>query len=62
MKFTEEQLKILRLGTQFAIEREPKHYINHLIIDTDNAIKQLNSNEQNAFRYLATKNSTNKGI
>ena len=49
VKFTEEQLKVLRLGPQFATEREPKHYINHLIIDTDNAIKHLNSNEQNAF-------------
>ena len=55
VNFTGEQLKTLSLGPQFAIEREPRHYINHLIIDTDNAIRQLDSNIQNAFRYFATK-------
>ena len=53
--FTGEQLKTLSLGPQFDIEREPRHYINHLTVDTDNAIRQLDSNIQNAFRYLATK-------
>ena len=44
VKFTGEQLKTLNLDPQFAIEKEPRHYINQLIVDTNNAIKHLNSN------------------
>ena len=33
----------------------PKYYINKLIIDTENAIKNLQSNMQNTFWYLAAK-------
>ena len=52
--FTKEQLKTLNLGPQFAIEKDPKYYINELIIYTDNAIRHLNSSVQNAVTYLAT--------
>jgi hypothetical protein len=51
----EEQINTLKLGPQYAIERNPKQYINELIIDTENAIRHLQNNAQNAFRYIATK-------
>jgi hypothetical protein len=38
---------------QYAIEKNPKYYINELIIDTENAIKNPQSSIQNTFRYLA---------
>jgi len=53
--FTKEHIKTLEMDTQYAIERNPKYYINELIIDTENAIKTLQSNMQNTFRYLAAK-------
>ena len=37
------------------MEQEPKKYINELIIDTENAIRHLESKIQNTYRYLATK-------
>jgi len=53
--FTKEQINTLKLGPQYAIEKNPKLYINELIIDTENAIRYLQSNIQNTFRYLAAK-------
>jgi fructose-1,6-bisphosphatase/sedoheptulose 1,7-bisphosphatase-like protein len=41
------------MGPQYAIEKNPKYYINKLIIATENAIKNLQSSIQNTFRYLA---------
>ena len=49
------------MGPQYAIERNPKYYINELIIDTENAIKNLQSNIQNTFRYIEAKNITQIG-
>jgi hypothetical protein len=43
------------MGPQYAIENNPKQYINELIIDTENAIKYLHNGIQK-FRYLAAKN------
>jgi hypothetical protein len=43
------------LGPQYAIEKNLKLYINELIIGTENAIRHLQSNIQNTFRYLTTK-------
>jgi hypothetical protein len=43
------------MGPQYAIEKNPKYCINDLIIDTENAIKHLQNNMQNAFCYLAAK-------
>jgi hypothetical protein len=53
--FTKEQINTLKLGPQYAIEKNPKLYINELIIDTENAIRHLQSNIQNTFRYLKAK-------
>jgi hypothetical protein len=41
--FTKEQIKTLGMGPQYAIEKNPKHYINEIIIDTENAIKNLHN-------------------
>jgi hypothetical protein len=53
--FTQEQIKTLEMGPQYAVERNPKCYINELIIDTENAIRNLQSSMQNTFRHLAAK-------
>jgi len=53
--FTREQINTMKLGPQYTIERNPKQYINELIVDTENAIKHLQSNVQNTFRYMAAK-------
>jgi hypothetical protein len=53
--FTKEQINTLELGSQYAIERNPKQYINELIVDTENAIRHLQSNTQNMFRCTAAK-------
>jgi hypothetical protein len=55
VKFTKEQINILALGPNYAIEKDPKHYFDELIIDTENVIRQLEPKIQNTFRYLATK-------
>jgi SLT domain-containing protein len=53
--FTKEQINTLKLGPQYAIENNPKLYINELIIDTENVIRHLQNNMQNTFRHLAAK-------
>ena len=53
--FTKEQINTLKMGPQYAIERNPKFYINELIIDTENAIRHLHNSMQNTFRHLAAK-------
>ena len=53
-KFTKEQISTLALCPYYALEKDPKHYINELIIDTENAIRQLDTKVQNTFRYTAT--------
>jgi hypothetical protein len=53
--FTKEQIQTLSLGPNFAIEMQPKRYINALIVDTENAIRQLEPKMQNVYRHLAAK-------
>jgi len=55
IKLTKEQVKTLSLGPNYEVEQESKHYINKLIIDTENAIRCLEPKIQNTFRYLASK-------
>jgi hypothetical protein len=43
------------MGLQYAIERNPKFYINELIIETENAIRHLHNSMQNTFCHLAAK-------
>ena len=53
--FNHEHLHTLSLGPNYAIEKDPKHYINDLIIDTENAIRHLYPKIQNTYRHMATK-------
>jgi len=41
------------LGPNYAIEKEPKRYINELIVDTEHAIRQLDPKLQYTYRHLA---------
>ena len=38
IRFTKEQIRTLSLGSNYAIELEPKQFINALIVDIENAI------------------------
>ena len=42
------------IGPKLCSGNDPIHYINELIIDTENAIRQLDPKVQNTFRYMAT--------
>jgi hypothetical protein len=53
--FNKEEEKILELGLNYAFERPVKHFLQDLIIDTENAIKQLDVKEQNTYCFLACK-------
>jgi len=45
--FTKEQINMLAHGPNYAKEKDPRHYINELIIDTENAIRQMDPKIQN---------------
>jgi pantothenate kinase len=53
--FNNEETTILELGLNYAFERTPKQFLQDLIIDTENAIKQLDNKEQGIYRFLAHK-------
>jgi hypothetical protein len=53
--FNHEHLHTLSLGPNYATEKDPKHYINDLIIETENAIRHLDPKIQNTYRHMATK-------
>jgi hypothetical protein len=63
-----EEKDILQLGLNYAIEKPTTHIIQNLVIDTENAIRQLHENEQNIYRHLAStkikqiKNTTTTNI
>jgi hypothetical protein len=52
---SKEQLNTLSLGPNYAIEKEPKTYLNNLIIDTEMAIRQLEPKIQNTYRHIAAR-------
>jgi hypothetical protein len=55
IKLSQEQINTLNTGFDYAIENDPKQFINTLIIDIENAIRNLDTKIQNTFRYPATK-------
>ena len=67
-KFNKEEKDILQLGLNYAIEKPTTQIIQHFVIDTENAIRQLHENEQNIYRHLASnkikqiKNTTTTNI
>jgi hypothetical protein len=52
--FTKEHIHTSALGHNYALAKDPKDYINELIIDTENAIRQLDPKIQNTFIYMAS--------
>jgi hypothetical protein len=53
--FTKEEQELLDLGAQHSIQRPLKTYWNNLIIETESAVRLLDTRVQDAFRLLATK-------
>jgi hypothetical protein len=49
MKHSSEQINTLNLGLNYAMEKDPKQFINTLIIDTENGIRHLDIKIQNTF-------------
>ena len=52
-QLTVEQVKVLSLGPQYAIEINPKKCINNIIIETENAIRCMEPKWQNFYRFQA---------
>jgi tRNA U34 5-carboxymethylaminomethyl modifying GTPase MnmE/TrmE len=52
--FTRQHIHTLALGPNYALEKDAKDYINELIVDTENAIRQLDHKIQNTFRYMVS--------
>jgi len=55
IKFTKEEQTILNYGLQLSLEKTLRTYCLNRIIETERAIKLLNSKIQNLFHILATK-------
>jgi hypothetical protein len=55
VKFKQEHINTLNLGFQYALEKHPEHFLNNLIIETENAIKHLAPPLQSAYRPVAFK-------
>jgi len=53
--FTKEEQALLDLGLQYNIQQPLKKYWTNLILETEKAIRLLETREQNAFRIMATK-------
>jgi hypothetical protein len=51
-----EQINTLILGFNFSIAKDPKRYINELILDTEKAIRYLDAKIQDTCKCLATRN------
>jgi len=52
--FTREHNHTLAMGPNYALEKDLKRYINNLIIETENAIRQLEPKIQSTFRHIAS--------
>jgi hypothetical protein len=53
--FNKEEMEILELGLNYAYTKPTHHFLHDLVIDTENAIKRLNKNEQDGYRLIAYK-------
>jgi hypothetical protein len=43
VNFTKDEIKILELGPNYALQKPVKHYTKELVIDTNNAISNLDN-------------------
>ena len=55
VEFSNVQIKTSNSGFDCAIEKNPKQFINALIIDTENAVRLLDIRIHSTFRYLTTR-------
>ena len=55
ISFTKEEQELLDLGAQHSIQQPLKRYWNNLIVETERAIRLLDTRVQDAFRLMATK-------
>jgi hypothetical protein len=53
--FSTEETKILELGLNYGFKKPVKQFLQDLIIDTEDAIRKLNTNERDGYRLLAHK-------
>jgi hypothetical protein len=54
-KFCTEHINILNLGFDNAIEQHPQRFVNTLIVETENAIRHLDTSLQGTYRHLVAK-------
>ena len=55
IRFNKEEIQLIKYGMKYSIERPTATYINNLIAETERAIRLLDTNIQNTYRFLATK-------
>jgi hypothetical protein len=56
VQFSKAEETLLNLGGKYNMGISPRKCIKQIIYETENAIRQVNFNQQDAIRYLATKN------
>jgi hypothetical protein len=54
IRFSQEEIALLNKGLQHSIEKPPKKYWTNLIMETEQAIRKLDSKMQGPYRILAT--------
>jgi hypothetical protein len=55
IQFNKEEMELLNTGMQHSIQKPMEQYWNDLTIETDQAIRKLDTKTQDAFRITATK-------
>jgi predicted O-linked N-acetylglucosamine transferase (SPINDLY family) len=55
IQFDDEELRLLKNGLNYSIEKPKASYFTNLIAETERAIKLLDVKMQNTYRFLATK-------
>jgi hypothetical protein len=59
IQFSRTEERLLNLGGKYNMGITPRKSLKQLVYETKNAIRQVNINQQEAIRYLATKNLQN---
>jgi len=58
IKFTKEEQELQDTGMQYNIEQTGKTYWTNLVVETEQAIRQLETKIEDAYRILAAKKLT----
>jgi hypothetical protein len=56
IRFSEQEEALLKQGTKYNIGTTAKSNLKQLITETENAIQQLDTNQQDGIRHIAAKN------